>query len=218
MIKGELKTRNIPIRRTDVEKTQVGDYYDGVDRYFDHNSEKVVVKLMSGDCYATADRNEMIVTILGSCIAACVRDPITNVGGMNHFLLPGDFESSALNESARYGTFAMEKLINQILNLGGKKDRLEIKIFGGANVIENSSMIGQKNVNFIKNFLKADGFTIASEHVGGTAPRRIHYYPDSGKVMMRLLKRKEDMKVVQKEEVFRSSLRKNPLEGEIELF
>ncbi|MCP5361813.1 MAG: chemoreceptor glutamine deamidase CheD [Hyphomicrobiales bacterium] len=202
--------RNFPIRRTDTEKTQVGDYYDGVGRYYDQIHEISVVKLFSGDCYVTADRGEMLVTILGSCIAACVRDPVAGVGGMNHFLLPGDTAGGkVLDESTRYGAFAMEQLINSIMKLGGKKERLEVKIFGGGNVIQNTSMIGDKNIAFVRQFLKDEGLKAVSEDVGGTFPRRVHYYPDTGKVMVRKLTRKNDMIVVDKEREYQQSLRES---------
>lgn len=97
----------------------------------------------------------MLATILGSCVLLCIRDPIAKVGGMNHFLLPGDESAdSTVSDSARYGVFAMESLINGIMKAGGRKDRFEIKVFGGGNVINNSARIGSKNAKFIRDFLK----------------------------------------------------------------
>lgn len=204
-------------RRTDKEKFQAGDYYTGPDRYYDQISETTVVKLHTGDYYATSTPGEMIITILGSCIAACIRDPGMGVGGMNHFLLPGDENSE---ENTRYGAFAMEKLINEILKLGGRRDKLEVKLFGGGNVINNSSMIGEKNTNFVRQYVKDEGLRIASEHLGGTQPRRVHYYPETGKVMMRLLRRKEDLRITEEEEAFKNKLVRTPSEtgGNAELF
>lgn len=185
-------------RRTDTEKEQVGDYFTGLDRYYDQVHEITVVKVFSGDCYSTNTPGEMLVTILGSCISACIRDPIAKVGGMNHFLLPN---SSNLGDSpARYGAYAMEKLINDLLKKGAQKSRMEVKIFGGGNVIKSGAMIGDKNVKFIRDYLKLEGLRIDQEDLGGTSPRRIHYYPDSGKVMMRKLNRKEDFENIEKEE------------------
>ena len=185
-------------RRTETEKEQVGDYFSGRDRYYDQVSEVTVVKVFSGDCYSTSKQGEMLVTVLGSCIAACRRDPIAKVGGMNHFLLP---DSNNVGDSpTRYGAYAMEKLVNDLLKKGAQKERLEVKIFGGGNVIKSTAMIGDKNVNFIKSYLKTEGLKVEQEDLGGTSPRRIHYYPDSGKVMMRKLNRKEDFENVTKEE------------------
>lgn len=188
------------------EKSKLQD--TGPDRYFDEANQLTVVKLYSGDYYATAKPGEMIMTILGSCVAACVRDPQLGIGGMNHFLLPGEshYDTNSLDPSARYGAFAMEKLINEILKLGGKRDRLEVKVFGGANVINNSSMIGAKNVDFIRRYLKEEGLRIAKEDLGGTHPRRLHYYPDTGKVMLRSLKRKEELPVLEEESAYEQKL------------
>ena len=196
-----------PQRRTDKEKAQAGDYYGGPDRYYDQVSEITVVKLYSGDYYATATPGEMIMTILGSCVAACIRDPHVNIGGMNHFLLPGDTHAeNSLDPSTRYGAFAMEKLINEILKLGGRRERLEVKLFGGANVINNSTMIGAKNVEFVRRYVKEEGLRVAAEDLGGTQPRRLHYYPDTGKVMMRALRRKDDLRIVEEESAYEQKL------------
>ena len=139
-----------------------------------------------------------MVTVLGSCIAACIRDPIAQVGGMNHFLLPDSVNAG--DSPLRYGAYSMEKLINDIMKKGGMKNRLEVKIFGGGNVIESSAMIGDKNVKFIHEYLAQEGLRIAEQDVGGKSPRRIHYYPDSGKVMMRKIASKDDLENVKKEE------------------
>lgn len=207
---------HIPIRRTDSERVQVGDYYDGVKRYFDQVSEITVVKVFSGEYYVTADRGEMLVTILGSCVAACIRDPDLRVGGMNHFLLPG--VDGATGESARFGAFAMEQLVNEIIKLGGKKNRLEVKVFGGGNVINNSAMIGDKNAEFVCKFIKDEGMKIASQDLGGKQPRRIHYFPDTGRVMMRKLNRKEDLRIVDEESVYATKVKKKTKASDVELF
>ena len=190
-------------------------------RYFDARQGVTVVKLYSGDCYIAEQPGEMLVTILGSCVAACIRDPITRVGGMNHFLLPAADEVNLrrASDAARYGAFAMEQLINGILKCGGRKERLEIKIFGGAHVIQSSDMIGERNITFVQQFLKAEGLTAASADVGGTTPRRVNYYPETGRVMLRRLLRRSDEETVSSEELqFSRQLRQAPLEGSIELF
>jgi chemotaxis protein CheD len=215
---------NDPIRRTETELVQVGSYYDGSKRYYDQVSEVTVVKLFSGDCYTSEKSGEMIMTILGSCISTCIRDPILRIGGMNHFLLPGNNEGSTIDkmsESARYGVFAMEKLINSLLKLGAIKSRLEVKAFGGGNVSNSTQLIGSKNVAFIKEFIKNEGLNLVAEHLGGTSPRRIHYYPDSGKVMMRELRRQDDLKIIDKELEFQKTLSKQAKidnSGDVELF
>ncbi len=208
-------------RRTDAEPNQAGDYYSGAKRYFDQNFEVTVIKLYSGECYVTDQPGEMIMTILGSCISACMRDPSTGIGGMNHFLLPGnvdDAEMRASNDADRYGAFAMENLINGIMKLGGRKENLEVKLFGGGNVTSSSAMIGSKNVSFVHKFMKNEGLRVVSEDLGGTHPRRLHYFPDTGKVMMRKLRRKEDMRIVEREKTYQRSITQQDTGNDVELF
>ena len=197
----------------------VGEYFHGNKRLHDDKQNVDIVKIFSGDWYVSTQPGEMLATILGSCVSACIRDTVARVGGMNHFLLPGDENTDgAMSDSARYGVFAMESLINGILKAGGRKDRFEVKVFGGGNVINNSARIGSKNAKFIRDFLKKEGFRITSEDLEGDHPRRLHYFPDSGKVMMRLLKRKEDMIVVEEEAKYKKEINTQPLGGDVELF
>ena len=170
--------------------------------YDDNEAEteiaREVVKVFSGDCYVTDKKNQVMVTVLGSCISACIRDPFVKVGGMNHFLLPDG--ANAADAPLRYGAYSMEKLINDILKLGGKKERLEVKLFGGGNVIESSAKIGDKNVKFVRDYLLNEGLQINQEDLGGTYPRRIHYFPDTGKVMMKKICGDREVEEVKKEE------------------
>ncbi len=213
-----LPTGRVPMRRTDREKVQAGDYYDGNKRYYDQIAEITVIKLFSGECYVTSEPGEMIATILGSCVSACIRDPIAGVGGMNHFLLPGSSNISR-EESMRFGAFAMEQLINELLKIGGKKERFEVKVFGGGNVIESSAKIGDKNAIFVREYLKREGLRIHAEDLGGTLPRRIHYFPENGKIMMRKLKRKDDLRIIEEEKRFEVQAEHTAHDGgDVELF
>lgn len=198
----------------------IAEYFRGNKRYYDNYEDINVVKIFAGDWYVSNSENEMISTILGSCVAACVRDPLIKVGGMNHFLLPGNnmIMDGADSDAARYGVFAMESLINGVLKLGGRKDRLEIKVFGGGNVTNNSAAIGSKNAGFIREFLRKEGFSNFFENLEGEHPRRVHYYPVTGKVMMRLLRRREDMVVADEEANYRKSIINKPFINDIELF
>lgn len=205
--------------RRNRDSLSTSEYYHSGKRSFDASTGKHVIKIFSGDYYVSTQPDEMLATILGSCVSACIRDPAAGIGGMNHFLLPGNADMAATaGDAARYGVFAMESLINGILKAGGHKDRLEVKVFGGGNVINNSARIGSKNAEFIRSFLKREGFRIASEDLEGNQPRRIHYYPDSGKVMMRKLNRKEDMLVVEEEARYTKEITSKPVEGDIDLF
>jgi chemotaxis protein CheD len=180
-----------------------------------------VIKIFSGEWGISNNSDEMFATILGSCVSACVHDPVTKIGGMNHFLLPRDGDESATiadHAAARYGVYAMEMLINSMLKAGGQKSRFEFKIFGGGNVLNNSTKIGSKNADFIRQFMKDEGFRIVSQDLEGTQPRSIHYYPTTGKVMMRKLQRAEDFAIIEEENKYQNKLQTKPIEGDIELF
>lgn len=207
------------------ERRQHGDgsirsYFHGNKQYYDMYEHVHVVKIFAGDWYVSPPgEHVMLGTILGSCVSACIRDPIAKIGGMNHFLLPGDNAmDSAISDAARYGVFAMEQLINGILTAGGQKHRLEVKVFGGGNVINHSARIGSKNAAFIREFLTREGFPITSQDLEGDHPRRVHYYTDTGKVMMRKLRRREDFAVAEEEALYKKTIAHQPVEGEIDLF
>ena len=144
------------------------------------------VKVVAGDYYVT-NQDEMIATVLGSCIAVCIRDPKAGVGGINHFILP-DSNCDILSASNRYGVFAMEQLINGIIRHGGQRDNFEIKLVGGGNIMGGSNNIGQINIDFVKNFLNIEGFKQVAEDLGGNQPRRIVYNITEGKLLVKKLK------------------------------
>lgn len=192
-------------------------------RYFDARVGMNVVMVLPGRHYVTASTDEMIVTLLGSCVAACIRDPIAAVGGLNHFLLPESDSGQwgkTVDAAMRYGNHAMETLINDIIKLGGLRSRLEVKVFGGARVIEGASTlsVGQKNVEFVQEYLRNEGFDIAAAHLGGGMPRRIHYFPMTGKVQMRQLKRANDKDLFKKELSYRNQIRVDDHDDDAELF
>jgi chemotaxis protein CheD len=192
-------------------------------KYFDSRVGMDAVMVLPGRHYVTSNPKEMIVTLLGSCVAACIRDPIAKVGGLNHFLLPESETGhwgQQVDAAMRYGNHAMETLINDIIKLGGVRSRLEVKVFGGAHVIEGASVlsVGQKNVDFVQSYLANEGFLIAASHLGGHLPRRIHYFPLIGKVQMRQLERSSDKELFNKEMRFRKEINLNDEVGDAELF
>lgn len=147
--------------------------------------EPRLVHVIQGD-YALADSDDVILTaILGSCVAACLRDPLAGVGGMNHFLLP----ETGRNASAGvlYGAQAMELLINALLKRGARKERLEAKIFGGGRMIAGLSDIGASNGAFARRFLHDEGIPCVGESLGGAKARRIRFWPRSGRARQILL-------------------------------
>jgi chemotaxis protein CheD len=160
------------------------------------------------------------VTVLGSCVAACIRDPWAGIGGMNHFMLPnsrGD-KWNGDGQSSRFGNFAMEKLINELLKAGCSRGSLEIKVFGGGNVTDMQSAIGTENSRFIIDYLEAEGLRCAAQDLGGQLPRRIHYQPANGKVIRRLLGTGETSAIVREENEYKSRLSAKPPAGDIEFF
>ena len=138
---------------------------------------------------------------------------------MNHFMLPESSDGAWGTASAgmRYGNFAMEQLINDILTRGGRRDRLEVKVFGGANVLAISTSIGTQNADFVEQYLAAEGLTVAAQHLRGHHPRRVHYFPATGKVLLRELRR-DDERDLALESSYQDRLRQAPVAGEVELF
>lgn len=148
--------------------------------YFDQHNKANVIKVFPGEFMITADPSDMLITTLGSCVAACIRDPHTGFGGMNHFMLPSSEAESTWNgpsQSLRYGNHAMEALINEIIRSGCPREELEIKVFGGGNVMTSSNAVGSNNAKFVLKYLKNEGLTVAGKDLGGNYPRRIHYFP-----------------------------------------
>ncbi len=177
-------------------------------------------KVLLGHHQVSNHPDDMLVTTLGSCVAACVRDPVAAVGGMNHFLLPEEPTNgrSGADVATRYGSVAMERLINDLLGRGARRDRLEVKVFGGARVIRSSLDIGAKNARFVLRYLDREGLTLVGQDLGGTVARRVHYYPVIGRVLRRLLRPEALLATVDRELRFLSGLRHQPLDGEVELF
>jgi chemotaxis protein CheD len=150
----------------------------------------VVTTIHQGDCLVGAEEDLTFSTILGSCIAACIRDVEARVGGMNHFLLaePSGAARDRYGASARYGAFAMEQLINKVLTRGsGRKANLEIKVFGGGLINSALTDVGAKNIEFVRQFLADEGYSLAGEDVGGAFARRVMFKPYSGRAFVKRL-------------------------------
>jgi chemotaxis protein CheD len=139
------------------------------------------IHIVQGEYKVTDDPDIVVSTLLGSCVAACIRDPITGVGGMNHFLLPGEDGRSHDHEAERYGDYLMELLINGLMKQGAQRDRLEAKLFGGARMMGGLSDIGKKNAEFAERYLKHEGIAVVGKDLGGDKGRRLQYWPVSGR-------------------------------------
>lgn len=186
----------------------------------DAEFDSFFVKVFPGEHYVTDKSDEMLVTVLGSCVAACVRDSSIGVGGMNHFMLPESQggQWGGATASLRYGNFAMEHLINEILKRGGRRSRLEIKVFGGGRILNNAATVGDRNAEFVEAYLKAEGLPIAARDLLGDHPRRVHYFPSTGKVFVREVRPAESRGLLSSEQQYLSRLKAQPVEGTVELF
>ncbi len=169
--------------------------------------------------------DEAITTVLGSCISACIRDPAVRIGGMNHFMLPEDNSSGKSSWiegpgglATRYGSYAMESLINELMKLGARRDRMEVKLFGGGKILSSMTDVGKKNIQFAKEFLRVEGFKIAAEDVGDVCPRRVMYFPTTGVVMLKRLRALDVVEIAQRETNYLSTLAAKKADDDIELF
>src|SRR5690242_14940168 len=184
----------------------------------------VVTTIHQGDCLVGGEQDLTFSTILGSCIAACIRDIEAKVGGMNHFLLaePSGSARDRYGASARYGAFAMEQLINKVLNRGtGRKANLEIKVFGGGLINSALTDVGAKNIEFVRQFLRDEGYAVAGEDVGGAFARRVMFKPHSGRAFVKRLDSDAGASVAREElSIVRRQItpRRGPVVGDIELF
>jgi len=194
--------------------------FEHVRRYRDSHGA-VIAKLLPGDFYVTTD-DEVLDTVLGSCVSACIRSPRHGIGGMNHFMLPqprndgADSWAARAGSATRYGTASMEQLINRILKSGAQRADLEVKIFGGARVLAALTDVGEHNVSFVREFLRNEGLKVIAEDVGDTCPRHIQYSPRSGRVRVKHLKRASA--VASRELKYQSGLAVTPVSGSIDLF
>lgn len=182
------------------------------------------VKLMPGDFHASAVPME-ITTVLGSCVAACLHDPVARVGGMNHFMLPVAPDDvveihDPASRAARYGTHAMELLINRMVALGALRERLQAKVFGGAKVLRdlNNFGVGTRNACFVLEFLQREEIPLLDGLLGGEQPLKVCMEATTGKVMVRRLSRAGDSMLARAETRLATRIGDEPVGGSIELF
>jgi chemotaxis protein CheD len=149
------------------------------------------IHVIQGEYYVTEDPDVMLTTILGSCVAACMRDPVAQVGGMNHFLLPGNSDRMKNREAESYGVHLMELLVNDLLHHGARRDRLQAKLFGGAATMQGLTDVGELNARFAEHFLRYEGIAYAGGSLGGDRGRRIQFWPTSGRARQVALRKNE---------------------------
>lgn len=201
--------------------------FEHVNRYWDDVHKVWTAKILPGEFYVSTT-GEMVVTVLGSCISACVRDKVRGIGGMNHFMLPEQTEYSSDvwggnpgTSASRYGNWAMEFLINEILKRGGRKENMEIKLFGGGQMIASMTDIGQRNILFAYNYLANEGLTVSAADVGDVFARKVLYFPDTGAVKVRRIRDMKNNTLLDRETRYRKEVEQtasSPTGGGIDLF
>jgi len=189
--------------------------------YYDRHFNMEAAKIMPGEYYATT-RDMLVVTVLGSCVSACLRDKTNGIGGMNHFMLPhsDNDPQNPVSVSARYGTYAMEMLINHLIKLGAKRNNFEAKVFGGGNVLRGFTVanVGARNADFVLDFLHTEKIRIVAEDLLDIYPRKVYYFPKTGRVLIKKLKSVHNNTIVEREKDYESRLDYARMEGDVELF
>ena len=189
-------------------------------RYFDPRFEATIITVAPGEHEITSAKDEIVATVLGSCISVCMRDSHTGVGGLNHFLLPKNKGGADASAGERYGDTAMEVLINGLLKRGAKRSYLEAKVFGGARVLSGATMlaIGDGNIAFVTEFLNREGIPTVSKDVGGTRSRRIHYPPATGRAWVQHVQSSQKSTEHEQEVAYLNRLKTQPVAGEVEIW
>ena len=198
--------------------------FEMISRYWDRKMNIAAAKILPGELYVSV-AGEMISTVLGSCIAVCIRDKKLGIGGMNHFMLPeqkahsSDHWTEKGNGMAtRYGNWAMECLINEILKAGGSIENFEVKIFGGGAVLKGVSNIGLHNVEFVTAYLKRENLRISAQDVGDVCPRKVLYFAETGAVKVKRMKLSGRESVTERETAYIADVIKKDSYGSIDLF
>lgn len=207
------------------EPRSVGGHFDAEgpppNLYYDRHFDMQAAKILPGEFYVSS-RDMVLVTVLGSCVAACIRDPLSGIGGMNHFMLPenGEEQYNMCTPSARYGVHAMEMLLNQLTKLGARRANLEAKVFGGGNVMASMAQanVGGRNAEFVLDFIERERIPLAAADLLEDYPRKIYFFPRTGKVLMKKLHTLTNNTIFEREEEYQRRLTQKPVEGQVELF
>ncbi len=198
--------------------------FERVHRFWDKQKKIYVVKILPGEFFVTKEP-ELIATTLGSCVTACIWDDVNNIGGMNHFMLPLTEQkasevqwSNTLSDATRYGNYAMEHLINEILKNGGVRKHLRAKAFGGGNILDQLTDVGQKNAEFVLEYLDLENIPLIAKDLGGSNPRKLIFDPLSAKVQLKKLPRVRKAAIAQEEQSYQEVIGRDSSGGEVELF
>ena len=198
--------------------------FEHINRYWDKHREIYVAKILPGEFYVS-NNHEGITTVLGSCVSACIWDEKNAIGGMNHFMLPlTDQESHEVkwgnvnSDATRYGNYAMEHLINEILTHGGHRPRLRAKVFGGGKIIANMSNVGDKNSAFVLDYLAIENIPILAQDLAQDYPRKVFFEPTTGKALMKRIQPLHNDTILTREKQYKETLSHDSVEGDVELF
>jgi len=188
-------------------------------RYYDRSFQAEAAKILPGE-YFVSNQGMLLVTVLGSCVAACIRDVESGIGGMNHFMLPDDGGRDTVGSSARYGTYAMEVLINHLFKMGAKRNRLEAKVFGGGAVLASlaSSNVGARNAEFVLDYLKTEKIPVVAKDLLDSYPRKVYYFSETGRVLVKKLHRVHNETLFSRERDYKDRLAGAKVGGDVELF
>ncbi|PID61470.1 MAG: chemotaxis protein CheD [Gammaproteobacteria bacterium] len=184
--------------------------FESLSSWWDSQFRRHAVRVLPGEFYVTRG-DEVVSTVLGSCVTACIRDADAGIGGINHFMLPERTDSDPLancelDARARYGSCAMEQLIDTIVAHGGQHERLEVKLFGGAQVLPSGTEVGRRNIEFALAYLASGRLQLAGRDLGGVNPRRLLYFPATGRVLVKRLPVSEGNDVIREEASYLSRL------------
>jgi chemotaxis protein CheD len=198
--------------------------FEHVRRSWNNQFQSYAARILPGEFYVTRNQ-EGVATTLGSCISACIRDKVLGIGGMNHFMLPATdvsdlatLRAANLSAATRYGNYAMEHLINEIMHNGGRRQNLEVKLFGGGRIMAGMTDVGLANITFVRDYLATEGLSVAAEDVGDVYPRMVIFFPATGVARVKRLRSLHNNIIVDEERRYVDSIKKQPVSGEIELF
>lgn len=192
----------------------------GRQSHFDAAAGATAIWIFQGDFYVSARPDMFLTTVLGSCVAVCMRDPVAGCGGMNHFLLPDaeDRGEHYPSLALRYGSYSIERLINAILSRGGRRERLEIKAFGGASVLNGVTDVGSRNVDFIEHYFAKERLSLKAVDLRGNYPRKLRYFPTTGRAQVCDLRNGEAAEAIRSETDMRANIAFSKLSGDVEIF
>lgn len=191
--------------------------FEGMKLFWEPRWERYAVKVKPGEFYVS-DSDIVITTVLGSCISACIFDTQTQMGGLNHFMLPEGTQGEDLYRSSRYGLFAMEQLVNELMKHGCQRENMQIKLTGGGDMMGGMTSIGQQNIDFILQYIKDEGLSVLAKDLGGDQARRVAYFPTEGRMLVNKLDHRDDQRLIEEERSYNVDVDQHLDDSDVELF